>query len=84
MKQSYNQMLNSMPSITYYAIENNKPYTYAIHVILHFPPLLVRKVRLLMEILHRDKASPPAPLRRERGVISHGNGGIGFGVIWGW
>ena len=37
MKQSYNQMLNSMPSITYYAIENNKPYTYAIHVILHFP-----------------------------------------------
>lgn len=37
MKQSYNQTLNSMPSITYYAIENNKPYTYAIHVILHFP-----------------------------------------------
>ncbi len=39
MKQSYNQTLNSMPSITYYAIENNKPYTYAIHVILHFPLL---------------------------------------------
>lgn len=37
MKQSYNQMLNSMPLITYYAIENNKPYTYAIHVILYFP-----------------------------------------------
>ena len=37
MKQSYNQTLNPMPSITYYAIENNKPYTYAIHVILHFP-----------------------------------------------
>ena len=37
MKQFYNQMLNSVPSITYYAIGNNKPYTYAIHVILYFP-----------------------------------------------
>jgi len=26
-------------------------------------------------------ASPPAPLRRERGVISHGNEGSSFGVI---
>ena len=27
-----------------------------------------------------NKASPPAPLRRERGVVSHGNGGGHFGV----
>ena len=58
-------------------------------------PFLVRKVRLLMDCLHRNKASPPAlcriekgkqsltpaPLRRGRGGVSHGNGGIGYGVI---
>ena len=31
-----------------------------------------------------NKASPPAPLRRERGVVSHGNGGGYFGVNCGW
>jgi len=30
-----------------------------------------------------NKASPPTPLRRERGVVSHGNGGGYFGVNWG-
>ena len=28
-----------------------------------------------------NKASPPTPLRRERGVISHGNEGSSYGVI---
>ena len=32
----------------------------------------------------RLSASPPAPPRRGRGVISHGNGGGYFGVNLGW
>ena len=35
-------------------------------------PFLVRKVRLLMDCLHRRRASPPAPLQnRERGTKPH-------------
>ena len=50
----------------------NKAETPAIFSLIRSP---------FVEWRERNKASPPTPLRRERGVVSHGNGGSCFGVI---
>ena len=38
----------------------------------------------LLSSFRRLHEQRPMVLRRERGVVSHGNGGSYFGVNWGW
>ena len=66
MKQSYNQTLNSKPSITYYAIENNKSYTYAIHVILLFP-FISAQGEVIDELLAWKQSLTPGPSPKREG-----------------